>query len=230
MDSPDSTADKAELHAGEASLRPHRRIVLLTGPSGAGTSRLAARLSVRYGWPVVRLDDFYRDGDDPAMPRSKELGIIDWDDPRSWKADDAVAALEALCHAGRVEVPTYDIPQNRATGTAVLDRGDAPAVVAEGVFAAVIIDALRERGLLADAVVLHRRPWKNFVRRFARDLKERRKPPLTLWQRGRLLMAAEPGIIADACQHGCRRVDARELAVLLRDLQSDATAARRGTS
>jgi len=32
---------------------------------------------------VVRLDDFYRDGDDPALP-TRDLGgttIVDWDDP-----------------------------------------------------------------------------------------------------------------------------------------------------
>lgn len=198
-------------------------VVLLCGPSGSGKSHIAGRS----GLPVFRLDDFYRDGDDPAMPRSEELGIIDWDDPRSWKADDAVEALAALCHEGRVEVPTYDIPQNRATGTVVVDRGGAPAVVAEGVFAAEIIDALRERGLLADAVVLHRTPWKNFVRRFARDLKERRKPPHVLWQRGRILMAAEPGIVQAACDRGCRQVSASELAALLRDLQADDAARRR---
>jgi uridine kinase len=195
-------------------------VVLLCGPSGSGKSHIAARS----GLPVFRLDDFYRDGDDPAMPRSDELGIVDWDDPRSWKADDAVAALEELCRTGRVQAPTYDIPQNRATGTAVVELRGAPAVVAEGVFAAEIIEQLRERRLLADAVVLHRTPWKNFVRRFARDLKERRKPPRTLWQRGRLLMAAEPGIVADACARGCRRVSAGELSDLLRGLKAGATA------
>lgn len=198
-------------------------VVLLCGPSGSGKSHIAARS----GLPVFRLDDFYRDGDDPAMPRSEELGIVDWDDPRSWKADDAVTALETLCRTGRVEAPTYDIPQNRATGTALVELRGAPAVVAEGVFAAQIVEQLRERGLLADAVVLHRTPWKNFVRRFARDLKERRKPPLTLWQRGRILMAAEPSIIADACAHGCRRVSASELTDLLHRLKAGAAAASR---
>ncbi len=201
-------------------------VVLLCGPSGSGKSHIAARS----GLPVFRLDDFYRDGDDPAMPRSEELGIVDWDDPRSWRADDAVVALETLCRTGRVEAPTYDIPQNRATGTSVVELRGASAVVAEGVFAAEIIETLRERGLLADAVVLHRTPWKNFVRRFARDLKERRKPPLTLWQRGRLLMAAEPGIVAEACAHGCRRVSATELADLLHDLRAGSAAARRESS
>lgn len=201
-------------------------VVLLCGPSGSGKSHIA----VRSGLPVVRLDDFYRDADDPAMPRSQELGIVDWDDPRSWKAADAVTALETLCRSGRVEVPIYDIPLNRATGTTVLDLRDAPAVVAEGVFAAQIIETLRERGLLGDAVVLHRTPWKNFVRRLVRDLKERRKPPVTLWRRGRLLMAAEPGIVAEACAHGCRRVSASELSDLLHDLKAGGATARRDSS
>ena len=69
------------------------RVVVLAGPSGAGKSRLAARLSGAHGWPIVRLDDFYRDEDDPQMPRSAELGIIDWDHPDSW---NRAAALEAL--------------------------------------------------------------------------------------------------------------------------------------
>jgi uridine kinase len=191
------------------------RVVLLCGPSGSGKSRIA-RAS---GLPVLRLDDFYRDGDDPAMPRSADLGIVDWDDPRSWKADDAVAALETLCRTGSVEVPAYEIGQDRAVGTYEVSLDGAPAVVAEGVFATEIVDALNARGLLADAVVLHRKPWKNFVRRFARDLAERRKPPLTLWRRGRLLMADEPGIVAAACAKGCRAVGAAELAALLRHLR-----------
>jgi uridine kinase len=100
----------------------------------------------------------------------------------------------------------------------VFDRRAAPAVVAEGVFAAEIIAACRERGILADAVVLHRSPWKNFGRRFVRDLVERRKPPLTLWRRGRLLMQVEPAMVATATAKGCRPVDAHELAALLSGL------------
>lgn len=196
----------------------HARVVLLCGPSGSGKSRIA-RAS---GLPVLRLDDFYRDGDDPAMPRSADLGIVDWDHPGSWKAEEAVAALETLCRTGSVEVPEYDIAQDRVVGWSRLALDGAPAVVAEGVFAAEIVDDLRDRDLLADAVVLHRAPWKNFVRRLARDLAEHRKPPLTLWRRGRLLMAQEPRIVADACARGCRTVDASGLHALLDRLRDGA--------
>lgn len=195
------------------------RVVLLCGPSGSGKTHIA----VRSGLPVFRLDDFYKDAGDPSMPYSAELGIPDWDDVGTWHADRAVEALDALCREGRVEVPAYDIALSRAVGTSVFECTGAPALVAEGVFAAEIVADCRARGILADAVVLHRPPWKNFVRRFVRDLAERRKPPLTLWRRGRLLMHDEPAMVATATAKGCRPLDARELATLLADLATTPT-------
>ena len=188
------------------------KIVLLAGPSGSGKSHIAARS----GLPVLRLDDFYKDADDPSLPLSEELGIPDWDDVGAWHVDRAVAALATVCAEGAVEVPTYDISLSRATGASVFRCDGATTFVAEGVFAPDIVRACRESDMLADAVVLVRAPWKNFVRRFARDLAEHRKPPLTLWRRGRLLMAAEPAVVAAATAKGCRPVTAGELAALLR--------------
>ncbi len=189
-------------------------VVLLCGPSGSGKTRIAAHS----GLPVFRLDDFYKDGDDPTMPRSSDLGIVDWDDVGSWDAGRAVEALVTLCRAGHVEVPTYDISQDRAVGRSQFTTGGAPVVVAEGVFAAEIVDVCRERGILADAVVLHRAPWKNFVRRLTRDLSERRKPPVTLWRRGLRLMHEEPHLVEVARKKGCRPATAHELTALLHDL------------
>jgi uridine kinase len=195
-------------------------VVLVSGPSGSGKTHIAQKC----GLPVFRLDDFYKDGDDPSMPRSPELGIIDWDDPRAWRADDALRALVDLCRDGSVEVPTYDIGQDRTTGTTTFRLDGHRTLVAEGVFAAELVEECRGLGLLADAVVLHRAPWKNFVRRFTRDLRERRKPPHTLWHRGRLLMRDEPRLVARAVALGCRRVGAHELAVVLRRLAVGAPA------
>lgn len=195
-------------------------VVLVCGPSGSGKTHIAQKC----GLPVFRLDDFYKDGDDPSMPRSPELGIIDWDDPRAWRADDALRALVELCRDGSVEVPTYDIGQDRTTGTTTFRLDGHRTLVAEGVFAAELVEECRGLGLLADAVVLHRAPWRNFVRRFTRDLRERRKPPHTLWRRGRLLMRDEPRLVAHAAALGCRRVGAHELAVVLRRLAVGAPA------
>ncbi|WP_082589198.1 ATP-binding protein [Nostocoides sp. Soil756] len=173
-----------------------RRVVVLAGPSGAGKSRLAQRLHAARGWPVFRLDDFYRDEDDPAMPRQAELGIVDWDHPDSWDADRAVAALCELVDAGRTTLPVYDIATSRAHGSHEVTAGPDDLVLAEGIFAAEVVARLDAEGVLHSAWCVHHRPAVTFARRLARDLKERRKPPLVLVRRGWRLMRDEPGIIA----------------------------------
>lgn len=173
---------------------PAARVLVLCGPSGAGKSRLARRLHERHGWPVLPLDDFYRDDGDPALPMSP-WGVADWDDPRSWHADAALRAVERLCREGSVQAPVYDIAASAVTGTRVIQTHGSPVVVAEGIFAGQAIVRLQERGLLADAWCLRHRPWVTFGRRLVRDLAEHRKPPLTLWRRGHALRRAEPGIV-----------------------------------
>ncbi len=172
------------------------RIVLLAGPSGSGKSRLAHRLRAARGWPIVNLDDFYRDDGDPAMPRSDELGIVDWDDPRSWDGDAAVAALTTLTSTGVATVPCYDIATSRAHGCRVVTVGDDELVVAEGIFAAELIAALSDLGLLRTAYVVAHPRAVNFVRRLTRDLRTHRKPPGLLLRRGVALMRDERGIVA----------------------------------
>ena len=172
-----------------------RRVVLLAGPSGSGKSRLAARLHAAHGWPVVRLDDFYRNEDDPAMPRDRDLGIVDWDHPASWDAARAVAALVELVDTGRTRTPVYDIAASRAVGSRDVVAGDDDLVLAEGIFAADIIPALADAGILHGAWCIRHHRAVTFGRRLARDLAERRKPPLVLVRRGLALLRAEPTIV-----------------------------------
>jgi uridine kinase len=174
------------------------RVVLLAGPSGAGKSRLAEQL----GLPVVRLDDFYRDGDDEAMPRSS-LGIVDWDDPRSWDGDRAVAALEQLCTTGTADLPVYDIAADGTTGHRPVTTAGSALIVAEGIFADQITGALRDRGLLATAICVYHHRVITFVRRFHRDLREHRKPPFTLLRRGLRLLGDDPQVVRRCVEAGC---------------------------
>ena len=191
------------------------RVVVLAGPSGAGKSRLAARLHDAHGWPIVRLDDFYRDEDDPAMPRSAELGIVDWDHPDSWNREAAVVALETLVATGSVSTPVYDIGLSRAVGSAVVTAGPDDLVLTEGIFAAEIIADLRERGLLAGAYCVHHHRALTFAWRLLRDLSERRKPPWTLVRRGLALMRDEPRVVARQEALGALPARASELEPLL---------------
>ncbi|MFI9612948.1 uridine kinase [Streptomyces sp. NPDC052023] len=168
------------------------RVVLLCGPSGSGKSLLSARS----GLPVLRLDDFYKEGTDPTLPLVDGSSDIDWDHPASWDADAAVAAIEDLCRAGRTDLPVYDISLSARTGAETLDIGRTPLFIAEGIFAAEIVTRCRELGLLADALCLSRGPVRTFRRRFVRDLKEGRKSVPFLLRRGWRLMRAERSIVA----------------------------------
>ncbi|MFI2630037.1 uridine kinase [Streptomyces collinus] len=182
------------------------RVVLLCGPSGSGKSLLAARS----GLPVLRLDDFYKEGDDPTLPLVAESSDIDWDHPDSWDADTAVAAITRLCRTGRTDVPVYDISLSARTGAEAVDIGRTPLFIAEGIFAAEIVTRCRELGVLADALCLSRGPVRTFRRRFLRDLKEGRKSVPFLLRRGWRLMREERTIVARQTALGAYACDRDE--------------------
>jgi len=201
--------------------RPPRRIVLVAGPSGSGKGLMSRRA----GLPTVPLDEFYRDHDDPSLPC--RFGIVDWDDPASWNAGAALEALTALAHDGAAQVPRYSIPLSQRTGTTTLDVADAELIIAEGIFAAELIAPLRALGLLADAIVLQRPTPAVFTLRLVRDLREGRKPPLTLLRRGWGLARDQHDDLERWKRAGMRPVGLHEGTDLLRRLTSLAASERR---
>ncbi|MFD7131356.1 uridine kinase [Streptomyces sp. NPDC059894] len=182
------------------------RVVLLCGPSGSGKSLLAARS----GLPVLRLDDFYKEGDDPTLPQVAGSCDIDWDHPGSWDADIAIAAITDLCRTGRTNVPVYDIALSARTGEEAVEIGRTPLFIAEGIFAAEIVARCRDLGVLADALCLSRGAVTTFRRRFLRDLEEGRKSVPFLLRRGWRLMRAERSIVARQTALGAYACDRDE--------------------
>ena len=173
------------------------RLVLIAGPSGSGKSRLAHVT----GCPALRLDDFYFDADHPDMPRSP-IGIIDWDDPRSWNAEAAVAALAGLVANGQVEVPAYSISESRRVGSHLLSLDGASCLTAEGIFAIDFLAVCRTAGLATEAIYIDRPGVVVFWLRLRRDLSKKRKPPTILLRRGLALWRAQPALRRKAMAAG----------------------------
>lgn len=149
---------------------------------------------------TISLDEFYRDEDYPNLPQT--LGIVDWDHPDSWDGEQAARTIGVLLAKGRAEVPVYQSSLNRRVGTQEVDVSDSRVLLAEGIFAAELLQKCREHGVPAVAIWLDRPRLLNFVRRLTRDLREHRKPPAVLVKRGWLLMRAEPGMRAAAIAAG----------------------------
>jgi uridine kinase len=205
------------------------KVVVVAGPSGAGKSRLCRLVEDRLGLPTINLDDFYKDGSDPTLPRAS-IGpgrdIVDWDDPRSWLAEEAVDALERLCRDGSADLPVYELARDGRVGHHVLTLGDAPLLVAEGIFAQEVVAACAARGILADAVCVRNHPVVTFWRRLLRDLRERRKSPWVLVRRGFVLMRAQSSVVAHAEALGCEAVSPAQAFTRIEALVRTAGAAR----
>jgi uridine kinase len=198
-------------------------MIVLAGPSGAGKSRLADRL----GLPVLRLDDFYKSGGDPTLPRiasGANAGLVDWDHPGSWLLQDALTAIDRLCGDGRAEVPIYDIAQDGRSGSQFLDLGSSRFFLAEGIFAQEVVPSCRDRGQVAAAYCVRQHPLVTFWRRLTRDLREHRKPPLVLLRRGLALMRGQRHVVAHAVELGCEPVSPEQAFVAVSALVSRSSA------
>jgi uridine kinase len=185
------------------------RVILLAGPSGSGKSYIARRT----GLPVLSLDDFYKDGDDPTLPTTD--GVVDWDKPEAWRHDAAVEAIATICAGAPCEVPIYAIAADGCVGHRWFELGGSPLFVAEGIFAAELVSDLTNRGLLAAAYTLRRPRTVTYLRRLARDLSEKRKPPAVLIHRGYALLRAEPTVRGRQAALGAQPASGRRI---LRDV------------
>lgn len=190
---------------------------MLGGASGCGKSYIARR----FGTPAVELDAFYREIDEDEhdpLPRTP-YGQIDWDDDRTFRTEHAVDALIRLMTYGTVTVPIYDISTSRRTGTRELRVIKGP-VIAEGIFAAAVVRELRRRDAAFEAWYVEEFAAMTTLRRFARDVREARKPIPFLMRRGVALHRAEAGLRDAAREAGFTLIPKSRIKRSLRSTRS----------
>ncbi|MFY9679588.1 uridine kinase family protein [Glutamicibacter protophormiae] len=163
-------------------------VILIGGPSGSGKSYLAAR----FGNPHLPLDEFYRqlseDGHPVAFPRTP-YGEVDWDHPATWNMDAALKAVNELLESGNTMVPNYSISTSSYDGHRRISGNGGP-IIAEGIFLSEILEPLRAQGIDVQAYYVDEPALLTTIRRFVRDVSERRKPVLFLLKRGYALFKA----------------------------------------
>lgn len=169
-------------------------LILLGGASGSGKSYLAHR----FGRPHIELDNFYRELSEhtPASPLPQTpYGEVDWDHPGTWNCDKAVDGVIELLETGTTQVPNYSISTSSYDGTRPVELNGGP-LIAEGIFVSEVLAPLRTLGVSVQAYYVDASPTLTALRRFVRDLKERRKPIGFLIKRGYALFRADKQVRA----------------------------------
>lgn len=163
-------------------------VILIGGPSGSGKSYLASR----FGNPHLPLDEFYRqiseDGHPVDFPRTG-YGEIDWDHSATWNREAALQAIDDLLERGTTMVPNYSITTSSYSGHREIACTGGP-IVAEGIFLYEILEPLRAKGINVQAYYVDEPALVTGIRRFLRDVSQRRKPILFLLKRGYSLFRA----------------------------------------
>lgn len=189
------------------------RLIILGGASGSGKSYLAQR----FGRPAVELDAFYREIEEDAvdpLPRTP-YDEIDWDHVDTYRANHAADALRRLVEQREVTIPVYDISTSSRTGTRQLRVTHGP-VIAEGIFAAAVVQELRGQEIACDAWHVIESRTMTMLRRFVRDVREARKPIPFLIRRGFALRAAETELRRLAAAAGFELIPKRRIKRTLR--------------
>ena len=113
-----------------------------------------------------------------------------------------------ICRDGSADVPVYDISRDGRVGSRRFELGDHRAFVGTGIFAAELVGPARERGLLADAVVVRRSRVKNFLRRLApRPARAPQAAPDAGTPGAARCCAPSPAVLARQIELGCRPCD-----------------------
>ncbi len=120
-------------------------LILIAGGSCSGKSYFAARLKERFAAisksvGTVQLDYYFKDLDDPTMPRNTE-GRKLFDLPGSYHLNEYKLAIGQLINGQAVNMPNYDSMANKRLVGLGLRIEPPDIIIAEGLFAISILSS-----------------------------------------------------------------------------------------
>ena len=164
------------------------KIIFVAGPSGSGKSTFADLLKATFpadACDVVRLDDYYREHDDP-------LETHNYDVPEAYDFDQLVRDLQALRNGETTPRIHWDFREKkRLVSDVPLPENDSVRViVVEGLMTLCVEEARR----LADLkVFIDLEPEIGIIRRLSRDFEKKDRPGDPLEQFKRIERDVIPG-------------------------------------
>jgi uridine kinase len=150
----------------ETKVLPKTFLARITGPSGAGKTELACRISRLLNAPIFPLDSYYRDSAHmPLEDRARQ----NFDDPAALDHELLFEHLNSLLRGTAVGTPVYDFAHHvRAREVEVVEP--CKIIILEGLFA---LHWANVRSLLGLKVYVTTDDAICFERRLARDVHER---------------------------------------------------------
>ena len=147
-------------------------IIGITGGSGSGKTTLIRYLREEFSEKqicIISQDDYYR----PKSEQKKDdLGVENFDKPRSIDKDAFVRDIDRLAEGKSVELREYTFNNDKANAKKITLR-PAPIIIVEGLF---IFHVKKIRKRLNLKVYVHAKENLKVIRRIARDRVERNYP------------------------------------------------------
>jgi uridine kinase len=113
-------------------------LITIAGSTCSGKSTMAARMCSQVMSALVELDDYFRDLEDPLLPRDAG-GKLVFDRPDSYDCGEYVGHIKALLAGRSIRLPQYDKQTNRRLPVRKTVISSS-IIVTEGLFSISLLD------------------------------------------------------------------------------------------
>jgi len=148
-------------------------LIGIAGGTGSGKTTVATLVKARFGDEKVKIihhDSYYKDRSD-ISPEEREK--LNYDHPSAFENALLVEHLERLLNRQPIEMPIYDYATHTRLSQTRLVK-PAEIILLEGI---LVLEDERLRSLMDIKIYIETDADERFIRRFLRDVKERKRTP-----------------------------------------------------